>query len=58
MRNTTGLEYQLSKEMFEKILSTRNETEKKMNPNAYVMGYINDQFGLRGTVKSLFVSLT
>ena len=57
MRNSTGLEYQMSKKMFDNLLSMRTEAEKKENPHAFVIRLLNERGDLRGTVKSLSVSL-
>lgn len=53
--NNNALEYQMTKATFNAILSTRNEEEKKHNPYEYVMKVINDSYGLRGTVKHIFI---
>lgn len=53
-KNDRNIGYQMNKKMFDEILSSRQtEADKKMNPYTYVMGVINEQFGLRGTVKHI-----
>lgn len=52
------LEYQMSKELFDTLLKTRkSEAQKKMNPYTYVMGIINEEYGLKGTVTRVSISL-
>lgn len=53
MKNSQGLEYRMSKKMFNELLSSRTEEEKKQNPYAYVAQIINEQFGLKGTVNKV-----
>jgi hypothetical protein len=53
MKNSQGLEYRMSKKMFNELLSSRTEEEKKQNPYAYVTQIINEQFGLKGTVNKV-----
>lgn len=55
MRNETALEYRMSKKMFDTILSTRSEEEKKLNPYSFAAKVINEQNGLRGTVVNVSV---
>lgn len=56
MKNDRVIGYQLNKKMFDEILNSRQtEADRKMNPYTYVMGVINEQFGLRGTVKHLSI---
>ena len=55
MRNNQALEYKMSKKMFNAILNTRSEEEKKQNPKEYVASIINEQFGLKGTVTNISV---
>ena len=50
MKKNTGIEYQMSKKMFDTLLKTRKEEEKKMNPYTFVMKIINEQFGVKGEV--------
>ena len=47
---TTGKEYQMTKKMFDYLLTTRSEEEKKMNPYAFVTMVVNNEFGVKGTV--------
>ena len=53
--NSYAIEYQMPKSAFDAILKTRNEAEKKTNPYTFVMGILNSQNGLRGTVKKLHI---
>lgn len=55
LKNERPIGYQMSKKLFDSILSLRNETEKKQNPYQFVMGYLNEQYNLRGKVTSLQV---
>lgn len=45
-----GLEYQMTKQMFNELLKTRREEEKKLNPYVFVMKVINETFGIKGEV--------
>lgn len=47
------IEYSISKGMFDEIANTRGN--KNTNPYVYVIEYINDTFGLLGTVTALLV---
>ena len=49
------IEYQMTKKMFNAMLEGRTEEQKKGNPYTYVMDVINNEFGLRGVVKHLFI---
>lgn len=56
MKNERAIEYKMSNKMFNAMLEGRTESEKKLNPYAYIMGVINEQFGLRGTVQKILIS--
>lgn len=43
-------EYQMTKRMFDELLKTRSDEEKKMNPYAFVTEVVNKEFGVKGTV--------
>lgn len=47
---TAGKEYQMTKKMFDALLATRTEEEKKMNPYAFVTAVVNAEFGVKGEV--------
>ena len=47
--------YQMTKKMFKSILDTRTEMEKKLNPYTFVINVLNEQYGLKGTVKHVTV---
>jgi hypothetical protein len=47
------IEYNISKRMFDEIASTRGN--KNLNPYIYVIEYINETFGLLGTVTAIVV---
>lgn len=47
------IEYNISKRMFDEIADTRGN--KNQNPFIYVIEYINETFGLLGTVTALVV---
>jgi len=53
MSKVVGLEYQMTKKMFDELLKTRTEEEKKMNPYEFVTAIVNEQFGTKGTVKHI-----
>lgn len=53
--NPRPIEYEITKSAFNAYLKLRNEAEKKLNPYSYVMGILNEQGGLRGTVKKIHV---
>lgn len=57
MKNNRAIEYQMSKKMFNSLLELRTEEEKKQNPYDFVMNVLNEQYGLRGTVKHISVSI-
>lgn len=45
--------YIMSTRMFDTILATRNERERKENPYTFVMNVMNREFGLKGRVTSI-----
>lgn len=45
-----GLEYRMSKKLFDAILGKRSEGEKKKNARDFVVDVVNREFGLKGTV--------
>lgn len=51
--NTRGIEYHLTKKMYKDILDTKEDSAE--DPRKYVMRVINEEFGLRGTVKHLHI---
>ena len=53
--NTRPIEYEITKSMYNALLGTRKEKDMEGNPYDYVMNLINEQFGLRGTVKHLHI---
>lgn len=55
MKNTRAIEYKMSRAMFDHLLTTRTEGEKKLNPYTFVMGVLNERFGLRGEVKRVLI---
>lgn len=55
IKNPHAIEYEMTKKAFDAILATRNEMEKRTNPYTFVMGVLNEQNGLRGTVKKIHV---
>lgn len=55
MTNDRPIEYKMSRAMFDHLLSTRKGDEKKLNPHAFVMGFLNERFGLRGEVKRIII---
>ncbi len=55
MKANIGIEYQMTKKMFDALLADRTDVEKKTNPYQYVMGIINEQFGLKGQVKHISI---
>ena len=52
---TNGMEYQMTKKMFDHLLSTRSEEEKKLNPYAFVTQVVNREFGVKGTVTHISI---
>lgn len=56
IKNDKPIEYQMTQKMFNAMLEQRTEVEKKENPYTYVMGVINREYGLRGTVKRILIS--
>lgn len=55
--NPKSIDYRMSKKMFDGILSTRNEEEKKMNPYTFVMNRLNSTGDIRGTVTHVSITL-
>lgn len=49
------LEYRMSKKMFDAILGKCSEGQKKKNPKEFVIGVINEEFGLKGTVTKVSI---
>ena len=49
------MEYQMTKKMFDALLKTRSETEKKLNPYVFVMKVVNEQFGVKGEVTHISI---
>lgn len=50
------IEYRMSKKMFDLLVKTRSSVaDKKMNPYAYVMKVVNNDFGLKGEVRKLHI---
>jgi len=50
-----GIEYRMSKKMFDALLKDRSEEEKKNNPYAFILKVINQQFGIKGTVTHISI---
>lgn len=55
MKNNRGIEYQMTKKMFNSILASRTEDEKKQNPYDFVANVLNESYGLRGVVKHISI---
>ena len=53
MSKTADKEYQMTKKMFDELLKTRTEEEKKMNPYEFVATVVNHEFGVKGTVSRI-----
>lgn len=49
------LEYRMSKKMFDAILGKCSEGQKRKNPKEFVIGVINEEFGLKGTVTKVSI---
>lgn len=49
------LRYKMSRRMYNDLLKTRDNEEKKMHPKDFVLKYINDTFGLHGKVVSIIL---
>lgn len=52
IKNNRPIEYKMTKTAFQELLKTR-PAEDKSNPYSYVMKVLNDNYGLRGTVKKI-----
>ena len=50
-------EYNMSAEMAKDLLSTRKGTDKNMDPQAYLLKVVNEQFGLRLPVTKVYTTL-
>ena len=55
-KKVKGMEYQMTKQMFDSLLKTRSETEKRLNPYVFVMQVVHREFGVKGTVTHITVS--
>lgn len=55
IKNDRGIDYKISEAMFNSILAGRTDGQKKLNPYQYVMSYLNDTAGLRGSIKHLSI---
>lgn len=53
MSKVANKEYQMTKKMFDELLKTRTEEEKKMNPYEFVAQVVNREFGVKGTVSRI-----
>ena len=47
----------MSAEMAKDLLSTRKGTDKNMDPQAYLLKVVNEQFGLRLPVTKVYTTL-
>lgn len=56
LKNEKPIEYKMTSKMFNAMLEHRTEAEKKMNPYTYITNVVNEEFGLKGTVKKILVS--
>lgn len=57
VKNDRPIGYQMSQRMFKDILDKRvTDEDKGMNPYQFVMAYLNEQGGLRGTVKHISIA--
>ena len=54
-KKVNGMEYQMTKQMFDSLLKTRSETEKKLNTYVFVMQVVNREFGIKGTVTHISI---
>lgn len=50
-------EYNMSQELANEILKNRKGDSKKMNPQEYLINYVNEQFGLMLPVTKVSTSL-
>lgn len=50
-------EYNMSKTMADELLKARKGAEKKMEPQAYLIKYVNEQMCLRLPVGKVFTTL-
>lgn len=50
-------EYNMSKTMADELLKARKGAEKKMEPQAYLVKYVNEQMCLRLSVGKVFTTL-
>lgn len=55
IKNDRGIDYKISEAMFNSLLAGRTDGQKKLNPYQYVMSYLNDTAGLKGTIKHLSI---
>lgn len=50
-------EYNMSEAMVKELLNTRKGNEKKMEPQKYLVQYVNEQFCLRLPVTKVYTTL-
>ena len=50
-------EYNMSKTMADELLKARKNSEKKMDPQTYLVKYVNEQLCLRLPVQRVFTTL-
>ena len=50
-------EYNMSKEMAMELLKNRKGDEKKMEPQKYLVKFVNEQMGLMYEVKKVYTTL-
>lgn len=55
VKNNHPLGYRMTRKMFNSILENRTDEDKKANPYVFVMNYLNEQNGLRGTVRNISI---
>lgn len=53
--NRNNVRYSMSKKMFDAIAKDRKGEDRKKNPFVYVMEVINQEFGIKGEVKSIAI---
>lgn len=50
-----NLKYKMNRKLYNSILDSRSGDERKMGTREFVMKYINDTFGLKGTVTAIII---
>lgn len=54
-KNDKVATYKMSRVCYDRLLKTRKDNEKKMNPNKFICMYVNRTYGLKQEVTQIIV---